>query len=185
MRRRLDLAAALVVSPPVMFMDEPTTGLDPRNRQQLWDVIQELVAVGTTVLLTTQYLDEADQLADRVAVIDHGRLIAEGATSRLKASVGGGALRVRLNDPRDRPTAERVLKQTLQAPVTVDSDPSVLTAPVPVTGPAAGETVARALAELSRAQVEVTEFALGQPSLHEVFLALTGNADATPKEEPR
>jgi ABC-2 type transport system ATP-binding protein len=185
MRRRIDVAAGLVVTPDLLFLDEPTTGLDPRSRDDVWNILRTLVAGGTTVLLTTQYLDEADQLADRVAVIDHGRLIADDATSRLKASVGGGALRVRLNDPRDRPTAERVLKQTLQAPVTVDSDQSGLTVQVPVTGPAAGETVARALAELSRAQVEVTEFALGQPSLHEVFLALTGNADTTPKEEHR
>ena len=102
MRRRLDIAASIVVTPRLMFLDEPTTGLDPRSRNQVWEIIRALVGEGTTVLLCTQYLDEADQLADRIAVIDHGRVIAEGTPSELKASVGQGALHVRVLDPEQR-----------------------------------------------------------------------------------
>ena len=109
MRRRLDIAASIVVTPQLMFLDEPTTGLDPRSRNQVWDIIRALVAEGTTILLCTQYLDEADQLADGIAVIDHGKVIAEGTPAQLKASVGSGALHVRLLDPDQRPEAERVL----------------------------------------------------------------------------
>ena len=109
MRRRLDIAASLVVTPELMFLDEPTTGLDPRSRNQVWDIIRALTAGGTTILLCTQYLEEADQLTDGIAVIDHGRVIAEGTPAQLKASVGSGALRVRLLDPEQRPQAERVL----------------------------------------------------------------------------
>jgi ABC-2 type transport system ATP-binding protein len=149
-------------------------------------MIRALAAEDATVLLTTQYLDEADQLADRIAVIDHGILIAEGTSSQLKASVGGGALHVRLADPYDRATAERVMTQALHGPVTLDSDPAALTAQVPAGGPAGTEAAAHALAELSLARVAVTEFSLGQPSLDEVFLALAGRpatADAAPKEK--
>src|SRR3954467_12194979 len=113
MRRRLDIAASIVVTPELMFLDEPTTGLDPRSRNQVWDIVRTLAAQGTTVLLCTQYLDEADQLADGIAVIDHGKVIAEGPPSQLKASVGGGALNVRLLDPAQRPQAERLLAQQL------------------------------------------------------------------------
>src|SRR5919106_627536 len=113
MRRRLDIAASIVVTPEVMFLDEPTTGLDPRSRNQVWDIIRALTAEGTTILLCTQYLDEADQLADGIAVIDHGKVIAEGTPAQLKASVGGGALHVRLLDPEQRPEAERVLAREL------------------------------------------------------------------------
>ena len=109
MRRRLDLAASIVVTPELMFLDEPTTGLDPRSRNQVWDIIRALTGQGTTVLLCTQYLDEADQLAERIAVIDHGRVIAEGTPAQLKASVGSGALHVRLLDPDDRAEAAQVL----------------------------------------------------------------------------
>src|ERR687889_1884456 len=111
MRRRLDIAASIVVTPDLMFLDEPTAGLDPRSRNQVWDIVRALVAGGTTVLLTTQYLDEADQLADGIAVIDHGKVIAEGTPGQLKASVGSGALHVRLLDPQQRAEAERVLAQ--------------------------------------------------------------------------
>jgi ABC-2 type transport system ATP-binding protein len=169
MRRRLDLAASIVVTPELLFLDEPTTGLDPRSRQQLWEIVRALVAGGTTVLLTTQYLNEADQLADRVAVIDHGKVIAEGAPSQLKASVGAGALRVRLGDPHHRPEAERLLAQALGVPVHPEPDPAALSAPA-----ADPERAARALAELSRSGVAVSDFSLSQPSLDEVFLALTG-----------
>jgi ABC-2 type transport system ATP-binding protein len=169
MQRRLDIAASIVVTPDLMFLDEPTAGLDPRSRHQVWEIVRALVAGGTTVLLTTQYLDEADQLADRIAVIDHGKVIAEGTSGELKASVGSGALHVRLRDPEDRSRAERVLSQALDVPMHLDSDPTALSARV-----SDPERVAHALAELSRSGVAVTDFALGQPSLDEVFLALTG-----------
>jgi ABC-2 type transport system ATP-binding protein len=170
MRRRLDIAASIVVTPDLIFLDEPTAGLDPRSRNQVWDIVRALVAGGTTVLLTTQYLDEADQLADRIAVIDHGKVIAEGTPGELKASVGSGALHMRLRDPEDRPEAERVLSQALGVRVRVESDPAALSARI-----SDPERVAHALAELSRSGVAVTDFALGQPSLDEVFLALTGH----------
>ena len=127
MRRRLDIAASLVVTPELMFLDEPTTGLDPRSRNQVWEIIRALVGAGTTILLCTQYLEEADQLADGIAVIDHGRVIAEGTPSQLKASVGSGALHVRLLDPEQRPEAERVLTAELGA-VHLEPDPAALSA---------------------------------------------------------
>jgi ABC-2 type transport system ATP-binding protein len=169
MRRRLDIAASIVVTPDLMFLDEPTTGLDPRSRNQVWEIVRALVAGGTTVLLTTQYLDEADRIADRIAVVDRGRVIAEGTPSELKASVGSGALHVRLRDPGARLDAERVLSETLGVPVRLESDPAALSARV-----SDPERVAHALAQLSRSGVALTDFALGQPSLDEVFLALTG-----------
>jgi ABC-2 type transport system ATP-binding protein len=169
MQRRLDIAASIVVTPDLLFLDEPTTGLDPRSRGDVWDIVRGLVAGGTTVLLTTQYLDEADKLADRVAVIDEGRVIAEGTTGQLKASVGAGALHVRLRDPSRRPEAERLLSAALQVAVHREADPAALSARV-----ADPDRVAYALTELAHAGVATTEFALGQPSLDEVFLALTG-----------
>ena len=169
MRRRLDIAASIVVTPDLIFLDEPTTGLDPRSRNQVWEIIRTLAAEGTTVLLTTQYLDEADQLADRIAVIDHGKVIAEGTPGELKASVGSGALHVRLRDPEQRPEAARVLSQVLGVSVQLGSDPAALSARV-----SDPERVSYALVELSRSGVAITDFALGQPSLDEVFLALTG-----------
>jgi len=171
MRRRIDIAASIVITPDLLFLDEPTTGLDPRSRGQVWDIVRTLVADGATVLLTTQYLDEADRLADRIAVIDRGRVIAEGTSGELKASVGSGAVHVRLDDAHRRPEAEAVLTRTLDVPVTLESDPMALSARV--TDP---QQVADALSELYRAGVTVTNFSLGQPSLDEVFLALTGHA---------
>ena len=170
MRRRLDIAASIVVTPELMFLDEPTTGLDPRSRNQVWDIIRALVAEGTTVLLCTQYLDEADQLAGRIAVIDHGRVIAEGTPSQLKASVGQGTLHVRLLEPEQRGEAERVLARTLDAPVHLEPDPAALSVPVED-----AERASEAVAELFGAGVAVGNFSLGQPSLDEVFLALTGH----------
>jgi ABC-2 type transport system ATP-binding protein len=170
MRRRLDIAASLVVTPRLMFLDEPTTGLDPRSRNQVWDIIRALVGEGTTVLLCTQYLDEADQLADGIAVIDRGRVIAEGTPSQLKASVGQGALHVRLLEPAQRPDAERLLRVVLDAPVQLEPDPARLSVAV-----ANAEEGSRALTELGRAGITVGSFSLGQPSLDEVFLALTGH----------
>jgi ABC-2 type transport system ATP-binding protein len=171
MRRRLDIAASMVVTPELMFLDEPTTGLDPRSRNQVWDIVRNLVAHGTTVLLSTQYLDEADRLAGRIAVIDHGRVIAEGTPSELKASVGSGALHVRLLDPEQRERAEMVLSSALTARVHLDADPAGLTAACPPDP----ERAADAVAQLARAGIAVANFSLGQPTLDEVFLALTGH----------
>jgi ABC-2 type transport system ATP-binding protein len=170
MRRRLDIAASIVVTPELLFLDEPTTGLDPRSRNQVWEIVRVLVAAGTTVLLTTQYLDEADQLADRIAIIDHGRVIAEGTSSQLKALVGAGSLHVRLHDPDQRTLAERILSDALGEPVQLEPDPAALSARAPDP-----ERVGMALATLARDGIEVAEMALGQPSLDEVFLALTGH----------
>jgi ABC-2 type transport system ATP-binding protein len=169
MRRRLDIAASIVVTPELMFLDEPTTGLDPRSRNQVWDIIRALRAEGTTILLCTQYLDEADQLADGIAVIDHGRVIAEGTPGQLKASVGSGALHVRLLDPEQRPEAERILAQELGA-VHLEPDPAALQVAC-----ADADRGAEAVAALARAGVGIATFTLGQPSLDEVFLALTGH----------
>ena len=170
MRRRLDIAASIVVTPDLIFLDEPTAGLDPRSRNQVWDIVRALVAGGTTVLLTTQYLDEADQLADRIAVIDHGKVIAEGTPAQLKASVGQGALKIRLLDPVQRAEAGRILTASLGTPFQLESDPAAISAQV--SNP---ELVATALAELARCCVPLAEFSLGQPSLDQVFLALTGH----------
>jgi ABC-2 type transport system ATP-binding protein len=169
MRRRIDIAGSIVVRPELMFLDEPTTGLDPRSRNQVWDIVRALVSAGTTVLLTTQYLDEADQLADRIAVIDRGRVIAEGTSGELKASVGSGAVHVRLADPRQREHAASLLSSTLRADADLGSDPVAITLRVP--DPAG---VPAALARLRDDGIGLTEFSLGQPSLDEVFLALTG-----------
>jgi ABC-2 type transport system ATP-binding protein len=176
MRRRLDVAASIVVTPELMFLDEPTTGLDPRSRNQVWGIIRALVAEGTTILLCTQYLEEADQLADGIAVIDHGKVIAEGTPGQLKASVGSGSLRVRLLDPDQRPEAERVLERELGS-VTLEPDPAALSASCADAGKGS-----LAVAELTRAGVRIADFSVGQPSLDEVFLALTGHPAEAPDE---
>lgn len=187
MRRRLDIAASIVVTPRLMFLDEPTTGLDPRSRNQVWDIIRMLVAGGTTILLCTQYLEEADQLADGIVVIDHGKVIAEGTPGQLKASVGAGAMHVRLLDPQQRPEAERLLSRDLGS-VFLEPDPAALS--VQCTEADRG---AEAIAGLTRAGVRIADFSLGQPSLDEVFLALTGHpaeeeppaeTDAIEEEQP-
>jgi ABC-2 type transport system ATP-binding protein len=179
MRRRLDIAASIVVTREVMFLDEPTTGLDPRSRNHVWDIVRALAGEGTTILVCTQYLDEAALLADGIAVIDHGRVIAEGTPSQPKASIGSGTLHVRLLDPAQRPVAERLLARELST-VHLEPDPAALSAPC-----ADGNRAAEAVAELSRAGVGVASFSLGQPSLDEVFLALTGRPadDQTPESE--
>jgi ABC-2 type transport system ATP-binding protein len=174
MRRRLDIAASIVVRPYLLFLDEPTTGLDPLSRNQVWELVRGLVAQGTTVLLTTQYLDEADQLADRIAVIDRGTVIAEGTSGELKASTGRGILHVRLRDSERRHDARQLLTRALDAQVRPDGDAAALCATV-----SDPDGVAYALAELARSGIAVTEFALGQPSLDEVFLALTGRRTTT------
>ena len=169
MRRRLDIAGSLIVTPELMFLDEPTTGIDPRSRNQVWDIIRTLVAGGTTILLTTQYLEEADQLADRIAVIDHGQVIAEGTPGQLKAQVGSGALTVRVLDPADREEAAAVLSAAIGSDAHRENDPTALTLRVEDTGRAAA-----GLSALQEAGLGIETFALGQPSLDEVFLTLTG-----------
>lgn len=175
MRRRLDIAASILNTPDLLFLDEPTTGLDPRSRSQVWEIVRAVVAQGTTVLLTTQYLDEADQLASRIAVIDHGKVIAEGTKGELKASVGAGSVHLRLREAAQRPEAQRVLSRVLDAPVTLEPDPVALSARLTteVTDAGAADRAGALLSELARAGIHVDTFSLGQPSLDEVFLALT------------
>ncbi|GAA4429486.1 daunorubicin resistance protein DrrA family ABC transporter ATP-binding protein [Georgenia halophila] len=169
MRRRIDIAASILNPPELIFLDEPTTGLDPRSRNQVWDIVRAMVDAGTTVMLTTQYLEEADQLADRISVIDHGRIVAEGAPGRLKSEVGSGTLHVRFIERADVGRASELLTRVLDAEVETGSDPFALAARV--TGAAEG---AKALEAIGAAGIEVEKFSLGQPSLDEVFLALTG-----------
>jgi ABC-2 type transport system ATP-binding protein len=182
MRRRLDIAASIVVTPRLMFLDEPTTGLDPRSRNQVWEIARALQAGGTTILLCTQYLEEADQLAEGIAVIDRGRVIAEGTPGQLKASVGTGGLKVRLLESERRPEAAAILERAV-GPVALAADPAGLS--VSCADPA---LAAEGVSAVSRAGIGIAEFTLGQPSLDEVFLALTGHLadepDATLEEQP-
>jgi ABC-2 type transport system ATP-binding protein len=171
MRRRLDLASSLLTHPRILFLDEPTTGLDPRSRIQIWDVVRELVQDGTTLLLTTQYLEEADQLADRIAVIDHGRVIAEGTGDELKDSVGGQMIEVRLADPADRPRALRALGGLGCGTPQPGGGPRELTLAAPHDGVAIVAAAARALADEA---VGVLDLGLRRPTLDDVFLTLTG-----------
>lgn len=171
MRRRLDIAASIVVTPELLFLDEPTTGLDPRSRNQVWDIVRALVGQGTTVLLCTQYLDEADQLAGRIAVIDSGRVIAEGTPAELKSSVGRSVLHVTLVDPSLREQAERTLLGALGTEAIEVADQAGVAVGVP--NP---DRAAAAVGVLADTGVEIAGFSLGQPSLDEVFLALTGHA---------
>ncbi|MEU6854427.1 ATP-binding cassette domain-containing protein [Actinacidiphila alni] len=178
MRRRLDLAAALVVSPPVMFMDEPTTGLDPRNRQQLWEVIQELVAGGTTLLLTTQYLEEADHLAHDICVIDHGKVIARGTSDQLKAQTGGERVEVVVHE-RDRiADAARALTGFGKGDAKIEEHQRKIT--VPVTGGA--KLLAEVIRELDTQGIEIDDIGLRRPTLDDVFISLTGHAAEQDKD---
>ncbi|MFF8927797.1 ATP-binding cassette domain-containing protein [Streptomyces longwoodensis] len=179
MRRRLDLAAALVVSPPVMFMDEPTTGLDPRNRQLLWEVIKQLVSGGTTLLLTTQYLEEADHLAHDIAVVDHGRVIARGTSDQLKARTGGERVEVVVHERDAIATAAEVLRGFGKGDTTVEDHTRKLT--VPVTGGA--KLLAEVIRELDGRGIEIDDIGLRRPTLDDVFLSLTGHAAETADDE--
>ena len=168
MRRRLDLAASLVAAPPVLFLDEPTTGLDPRSRNELWDVLRDLVREGTTLLLTTQYLDEADQLADNVIVIDHGKVIAEGTPLQLKDRSGAASLVITVSRPDDVDAAAQVLEGRIEE-FHVDHDARRITAPSEGVSALAG--IAAAVTE---AGIELDDIGLQRPSLDDVFLSLTG-----------
>ena len=183
MRRRLDLAGALVAEPPVLFLDEPTTGLDPRSRNELWDVIRELVRGGTTLLLTTQYLEEADRLADDILVIDHGQAIAQGTADQLKARVGGERIELVVETPADLSRARPVLAGLGSGGLQAEAQARRITAPV--TGGA--EALDSALHRLRSAGVAIVEIGLRRPTLDDVFLALTGHGcepAAAPVEEP-
>jgi ABC-2 type transport system ATP-binding protein len=180
MRRRLDLAGALVAAPPVLVLDEPTTGLDPRSRVQMWDVIRELVTSGATLLLTTQYLEEADRLADDILVIDHGRAIARGTADQLKAQTGGERVEVVLVDPADREAVRALLAEVAVGEVTVGDNGRELTAAVSGGVGALG----RVVAGLERDQVGVLDIGLRRPTLDDVFLSLTGHASAPDGADP-
>ena len=180
MRRRLDIAASIIRTPELLFLDEPTTGLDPRSRGDVWQIIRALVDAGSTVLLTTQYLEEADQLADRIAVIDHGRVIAEGTSAELKTAVGRTMLHVRLVDADKRGLAIAFLSNLLGEQALANGDPSHGDPRAMTWRVSRPDRAPAALAALSDAGFAVAEFSLGQPSLDEVFLALTGR---TPDDE--
>jgi ABC-2 type transport system ATP-binding protein len=171
MRRRLDLAAALVVSPPVMFMDEPTTGLDPRNRLMLWDLIQDLVAGGTTLLLTTQYLEEADHLAHEICVIDHGKVIERGTSDELKARTGGERIEIVVHQREQIGPARAVLGRFGKGEVSLDQHTRRLTAPVS----GGAKLLAEVIRDLDDNGVEIDDIALRRPTLDDVFLSLTGH----------
>jgi ABC-2 type transport system ATP-binding protein len=171
MRRRIDIAASLVATPEILFLDEPTSGLDPRSRNQVWDIVRQIAAQGTTVLLTTQYLEEADRLAERLAVIDQGRVIAEGTSRDLKASVGANALHLRLVRQEQRKDAHAAIAKALGNGLLPATDPSAVS--VKVAGP---DEATKVLVALAKGGVGVAEFTLGSPSLDDVFFALTGRA---------
>ena len=177
MRRRLDLAAALVAKPPVLFLDEPTTGLDPRSRVDLWETIEDLVADGTTVLLTTQYLDEAERLADRIAVIDRGRVIADGTADELKDRVGGERLEVHLSDRAAAIAAAEALAPMSSEPPQIDEE--TVRVPVEQRNGAIMEAVRR----LDEASVDVEDLGVRRPTLDDVFLALTGHETISAQDE--
>ncbi|GAA4663661.1 ATP-binding cassette domain-containing protein [Frondihabitans cladoniiphilus] len=180
MRRRLDLAASLIAQPPLIFLDEPTTGLDPRTRAQMWETIRRLVDSGSTILLTTQMLDEADQLAERIAVIDRGRVVAEGTPDELKASVGNSSLTLRFEGRTETQDARRIITENLHLSATVSPEASRLTVPMEDV-----DRVADLLLALREGGVRVTEMSVQKPTLDEVFLTITGHsAEDSSSSEP-
>ncbi|MDN3017804.1 ATP-binding cassette domain-containing protein [Paenibacillus sp. BSR1-1] len=184
MRRRLDLAASLISQPPLIFLDEPTTGLDPRTRNQMWDTIRRLVSTGSTVLLTTQYLQEADELADRIAVIDRGIVVAEGTVDELKSSVGRSSLHLRIENSLDIGVARHTVERVLNVKSNVSSEGGKITAPM-----ADADRVADLLIALREAGIHLAELSVQKPTLDEVFLTITGhgvneNASSAPYEMP-
>ncbi|SFT42534.1 oleandomycin transport system ATP-binding protein [Actinopolyspora lacussalsi subsp. righensis] len=179
MRRRLDLAASLVGRPEVLYLDEPTTGLDPRSRNQVWDMAGALTSEGVTVLLTTQYLEEADQLADRISVIDHGRVVAEGRADELKRHSGSQTLQVRLSDPDDVSATETILRELTEQAPAANHDTGLLT--TPADDPVLMSTLVRRLDE---AGIVADELSLRLPSLDEAFLSITGKP-ATAEDSAR
>ncbi len=170
MRRRLDLASSLIVQAPLIFLDEPTSGLDPRTRIQMWESVRRLVSSGSTILLTTQYLDEADQLADRIGVIDHGRLVAEGTSHQLKATVGRATLNLGLTDEKDAQEAARIAQAVLGVKVS-PPQATLVTAPI-----ADSDRVTDLLVALRDAKIRLATVSVQEPTLDEVFMALTGGA---------
>ncbi len=180
MRRRLDLAAALVASPPILFLDEPTTGLDPQSRQDLWSIIERLVEGGTTILLTTQYLEEADRLCKQLVVLDHGKIIAEGTSAQLKSQLGNTVLVLTFASTEDATRASDLIADIPDKPANIDG--TVIEATVS-NGPAAA---ADALRRIDAAQITLVGLALREPSLDDVFLSLTGHKaeDADAVEVP-
>ncbi len=180
MRRRLDLAGALVARPPVLFLDEPTTGLDPRSRNDMWDVIVDLVREGSTLLLTTQYLEEADRLADNILVIDHGKAIAQGTAGQLKDQAGGARVEITLSEAADLPRAQEILSRFAEGPVEADQHSRRVVAPV--SGGSA--TLVDAVHQLGTAGITLLDVALRRPTLDEVFLKLTGHR-SEPEPEPQ
>ncbi|MFB4160067.1 ATP-binding cassette domain-containing protein [Geomicrobium sp. JSM 1781026] len=175
MRRRMDIAASIVVTPDLLFLDEPTTGLDPESRIEVWGIVRSLVRAGTTVLLTTQYLEEADQLADRIAVINQGKLIAEGTSAELKASIGRNTLHVQFVDENDLSRAKQIIESKLNNVVQIIDAHSLS---IQVNQPS---KIAETFSDLANEHIQMSSFSLGQPSLDEVFLTLTGSK--TPDEE--
>ena len=178
MRRRVDLAGALIADPPVLFLDEPTTGLDPRSRGELWDVIRERVRQGTTVVLTTQYLEEADQLADDIVVIDHGRAIARGTSAELKRQVGGEHLDVHVRGTDSVAAARTIMEAVATGPLRTDADSGALSAPV-TNGI---DTLSKVLRDLESRGVDIVDIGLRRPTLDDVFMKLTGHGAS--QEEP-
>lgn len=171
MRRRLDLAASLIAQPPLIFLDEPTTGLDPRTRNQMWDTIRRLVKSGSTVLLTTQYLQEADELAERVAVIDRGRVVAEGTIDELKSSVGTSTLHLNIQNPQEIQNARQLIEKVLKVQPTVKSEDGKITAPM-----VEADRVTDLLITLREEGIKLAEISVQKPTLDEVFLTITGQS---------
>jgi ABC-2 type transport system ATP-binding protein len=179
MRRRLDLAASLIAQPPLIFLDEPTTGLDPRTRNQMWETIRGLVAKGSTILLTTQYLDEADQLADRIAVIDRGKVIAEGTGAELKASIGTATLQLVLATKQDTDKAIQVTEKVLGVKVNHPSEGCIA---APMANP---DLVTDLLVALRSSNIHLSQVSVQEPTLDEVFLTLTGKTTRAKKGETK